>query len=321
MAEALAHVVSKTTKSILKQASFISISVDEVTTIDHEWLSVHAYLCLKGKWSQESMVVMFVRLMERNNFQAVKEAILTTLTWHSGLNEQDIVEKVVCFRADGVSIFQGCSAGIITLLQKEECPYMFGVHCFAHRTNLVVEPLSNLPIVEKCEPLCRSMYAYFSLSPKKHLEFQKLADVVEIKGLNMLRHVKTCWSLVLEPLKRIMGEYKTLICKMAEDAAVKDPHLSKKQRPSREIARHNLDLLCDVGTLFTLPCLLPLLEFVNSLMKFAQATDVFICDYVAAMKICQAELYMIYHDVDTSFQQQHFPMFVDAVNNHSYTIT
>jgi hypothetical protein len=29
----------------------------------------------------------------------------------------------------------------------------------------------------------------------------------------------------------------------------------------------------------------------------------------------------MYCDTDTSFQQQHFPMFVDVVNNHSYTIT
>jgi hypothetical protein len=56
-------------------------------------------------------------------------------------------------------------------------------------------------------------------------------------------------------------------------------------------------------------------------MKFAQARDVFISDYVAAVKICQVELYMMYCDADTSFQQQHFPMFVDVVNNHSYTIT
>jgi hypothetical protein len=72
------------------------------------------------------------------------------------------------------------------------------------------------------------MYAYFNLSPKKHFEFQKLTDVVETEGLNMLRNVRTHWISVLEPLRRILGEYKTLICKMAKDAAVKDPHLTDK---------------------------------------------------------------------------------------------
>ena len=146
---------------------------------------------------------------------------------------------------------------------------MFGVHHFAHMMNLVVEPLSNLPIVAKCESLCQSMYAHFSVSLEKHMEFQKLLDIVEIEGLNMLRNVRTCWISMLELLRRILGEYKTLICKMAKDAAVKDLHLSDKQRASRENARHNLDLLYDVGILFVLPCLLPLLELVNSLIKFA----------------------------------------------------
>ena len=66
----------------------------------------------------------------------------------------------------------------------------------------------------------------------------------------MLKIVKTGWILVLEPLRKIMGEYKTLICKMAEDAVVKDRHFTKKQRASRKIVRHNLGLLCDLGILY-----------------------------------------------------------------------
>jgi hypothetical protein len=39
-----------------------------------------------------------------------------------------------------------------------------------------------------------------------------------------------------------------------------------------------------------------MLECVNDLMKFAQSRDVFISDYVAAVKICQADLCMMYMD-------------------------
>jgi hypothetical protein len=106
IAKALAHVVSETTKTALKQASFISVSADEVTTIDHEsWLSVHAYIIRKGKWSWESLLVMLVRMMEANNAQVVKEAILTVLIWYGGMTQHDIAEKVVCFGANGVSRF------------------------------------------------------------------------------------------------------------------------------------------------------------------------------------------------------------------------
>jgi hypothetical protein len=32
--------------------------------------------------------------------------------------------------------------------------------------------------------------------------------------------------------------------------------------------------------------ILPMLEFVNALMKFAQAIDNFVCDYIVIVKIC-----------------------------------
>jgi hypothetical protein len=81
------------------------------------------------------------------------------------------------------------------------------------------------------------------------------------------------------------GEYKTFIIKMYKDAAVKEPALTSKQAASKEFARQN----CDIGTLLALPCVLPLLECVNDLMKFAQSRDVF------------ADLYMMYVDPESSF--------------------
>lgn len=99
-----------------------------------------------------------------------------------------------------------------------------------------------------------------------------------------------------------MEEYKILIVKMCEDAAVNEPKIIGKQTAGKETARHNLDLFCDVGTLLGLPCLLPLLESINSLMKFVHSRPIFVSDFVAAIKICQAELYILYDDHDTAFQ-------------------
>ncbi len=64
---------------------------------------------------------------------------------------------------------------------------------------------------------------------------------------------------MLEPLKHVLAEHKTLIVESSLN------NLSIVQ------ARLNLDLFCDVHTLLTLfyLCLLPLLEFVNSLIKFS----------------------------------------------------
>jgi hypothetical protein len=62
---------------------------------------------------------------------------------------------------------------------------------------------------------------------------------------------------MLAPLKRVEKEYKTLIVKMAINNGFV------------EATRTNLVNLCDVGTILGLPCILPMLEFINTLMKFA----------------------------------------------------
>ncbi len=82
-----------------------------------------------------------------------------------------------------------------------------------------------------------------------------------------------------------------------------------------------LDLLCDVHTLLGLSCLLPLLEAVNALIKFAQGKDVFMCDFMAIVKICLVNLFMMYLDPTTSYQHEHFQLFCDVVENNSATIT
>jgi hypothetical protein len=54
------------------------------------------------------------------------------------------------------------------------------------------------------------------------------------------------------------------------------------------------DLLCDVEILLSLVCFIPMLEIVNSLVKFAQLHNVFVCEFVVAMKICQINFQKLY---------------------------
>jgi hypothetical protein len=75
--------------------------------------------------------------------------------------------------------------------REKHVPYMMGQHCMVHRTNLVMQTLFNLPIMGKLEDLLHSLYVYFSSSLKRHLEFNKLAKIVEIKIIKILKNVKT----------------------------------------------------------------------------------------------------------------------------------
>ena len=52
--------------------------------------------------------------------------------------------------------------------------------------------------------------------------------------------------------------------------------------------------------------LLLLLAAVDNLVTFAQKRDVFICDFIAAVKICQASLHSMYQDPATCFSTDEF---------------
>jgi hypothetical protein len=61
----------------------------------------------------------------------------------------------------------------------------------AHRTNIAMQTLSNLPLVFCIENLLQYLYGYFNHSPKKHFEFTKLTKVMETKGNKILPNIKT----------------------------------------------------------------------------------------------------------------------------------
>jgi hypothetical protein len=60
------------------------------------------------------------------------------------------------------------------------------------------------------------------------------------------------------------------------------------QKATRQKARKVLDVLLDPYLSLGMTYLLPLLECINTLVKFAQSRNVFICDFVGALTICQA---------------------------------
>jgi hypothetical protein len=69
-------------------------------------------------------------------------------------------------------------------------------------------------------------------------------------------HKKTGWISMLSPCKRIFTKYKLLVVKMAKD----NGHIENAKN----------DLLCDVETLPRFACILPCLETMQGISKFAQ---------------------------------------------------
>ncbi len=66
---------------------------------------------------------------------------------------------------------------------------------------------------------------------------------------------------MLTLLKQIGKKFKMLIVKMTVDFG------------SMEVTKANMLNLYDIDTIINLPCIFPMLEFINVLMKFAKGKD------------------------------------------------
>ncbi len=76
-----------------------------------------------------------------------------------------------------------------------------------------------------------------------------------------------------------------------------------------DLARKNLNFLCDVEVILGLHCILPLFECVHNLIKVAQIKDVFVCNFVEIVKVAQQELYSLYSDPYAKFEDPTFDNF------------
>jgi hypothetical protein len=83
---------------------------------------------------------------------------------------------------------------------------------------------------------------------------------------------------MLSPTKEVLSKYKPFLMKLCLGQDKVELHVIKT----------NFDSLFDVHLLFKLTCLLPLHEIIHALIKIIQKQDVFVCDYILAIKVCQS---------------------------------
>ena len=82
------------------------------------------------------------------------------------------------------------------------------------------------------------------------------------------------------PSHRVLSEYKTLVVKMDSDMIPKPG-----EKPLARAAE-NFDMLVNVKVSLSLMSFMPLLNVVYCLIKFSHSRDVFICDFLQAVKVC-----------------------------------
>jgi hypothetical protein len=104
----------------------------------HAWKRIHILLTLQP----------VIEGGNANNFIVI---IVQAFMQQGGLIQEERTKRLICFGANVASIFQGCHTKTTFQLKEKFAPYMMGQHCMAHRMNLVVQVLSNLPMVARLD--------------------------------------------------------------------------------------------------------------------------------------------------------------------------
>jgi hypothetical protein len=129
---------------------------------------MHAYVI--DYWIRLPILVFVKRVIDGSCFKNLTKVIVATLLRGGGLMKKNMSKKFLCFGRDGVNVFQGGKTRITKQIKDSWAPFSMGVHCVAHRTNLVIQSLTYLVFMAWIKMFMQNMYGYFNHSPKQHLE-------------------------------------------------------------------------------------------------------------------------------------------------------
>jgi hypothetical protein len=103
---------------------------------------VHAYVI--DCWIRLPILVFIERVIDGSSFNNLTEVVMVTLLKGEGLMEENMSKKFLCFGANGVNVFEGGKTRVTKQIKDSCAPFSMGVHCVAHRTNLVVQCMVDL---------------------------------------------------------------------------------------------------------------------------------------------------------------------------------
>ncbi len=115
---------------------YVALSYGEIFTIDNQsWLSVHYYVV-----RNQVKILIFIYLnivLESLGSDNLTKVIMEALTIGGRLPRNWIAQKLTCFGADDVNVFQGTKNGVTKQIHDTFAPHSIGVHFMAQCINLV----------------------------------------------------------------------------------------------------------------------------------------------------------------------------------------
>lgn len=83
-------------------------------------------------------------------------------------------------------------------------------------------------------------------------------------------------------------------------------HSDREDKKTGMKAKAILDGMLDPYLLMGMVALLPLLDAIDTLVCWAQKSDIFICDFIGALEKCKLQLFTAYRNEDTKCKRDLF---------------
>jgi hypothetical protein len=131
------------------------------------------------------------RIVEAPNADLLTFVVVEALESGARIGIGELSSRLFYFWANGLIVFQGARMEVTFQLAKKHELFSIRVHYMVHRMNLPARTLSSTQRFQNVENLMAKAHAFYNHMPKKLYEFQKLADAINTKGLQPLKHVVT----------------------------------------------------------------------------------------------------------------------------------
>ncbi len=89
-------------------------------------------------WVRIPILILLDQIVEGSGSDNLTKVIMEALMIGGGVPKDQIAQKLICFGANGVNVFQGTKSDVTKQIKDNYALHYIGVHCMAHCTNLVV---------------------------------------------------------------------------------------------------------------------------------------------------------------------------------------
>ncbi|KAJ9516416.1 hypothetical protein QJQ45_011083 [Haematococcus lacustris] len=260
IAEALYSVMRKHDLEVLQSATFLSLSLDEATTVDNRAvMCVHGYVV--KDFTRRPVFLYLKEVLESHTADELFKVLLSVLD-DTGLPRALWQRGLVALGTDGASVMVGSHNGLAIKVRKQLAPFSSSQHCAAHRVSLSASVMDKNPCVMQLTRLVDVLNRHFCKSASRTEQYKRVSKQLGHKGQLPGRAVPTRWLSLSQPLQTLTANIRGLVAYMADAEG--------------SVAEGITAQLTDLPTLLAAHGILPMMRRLHRLSLICQQRDIFV---------------------------------------------